>query len=645
MQAVADVDPHPADPFRGLYVTDEAALSLAHAASPGAEFEERLLELGGRLGLSALEVAVLAVCAAPELGPHYGRLFAYLHDDVTRKLPTPRLAARLLGGGDVLQAEVLAAFARAAPLRRTGALRILDDDPALPLEDRPVRVAERLVSELLGVELHASSLADRLRRVAVPDFDVGRPSVVAQLRGVLAGDDALPVLVAGPDAPQLLAAALSRAVLLAEIAELADEAARSEVALVCALEGRCLVLDGLDAIEPAEARRRLADIVAPQGRIVLCAASPELAASLAGVTAATIEVPAPTFAERRAAWRALSGCDEVDDVAAKFRLSLADVAVACDVARVAARARDAPCPAPPDLDEGARRASHAGLHELASRLDAVAGWEDLILPAHQLDVLRSICAYLRHRDRVLAEWGYDRTIARNQGLKALFAGSSGTGKTLAGRVLARELGLDLFRIDLATVVSKYVGETEKNLARVFAAAEGSNAILFFDEADALLGKRSDVADAHDRYANIEVAYLLQRMETYPGAVVLATNLRQNIDEAFVRRLDFIVDFPFPEEDDRARLWRMLVPARAPLDDDVDLGFLAARFKLSGGAIRNCSVSAAFMAAEEGTRIGMDHLVRAVALEYGKLGRLTLEADFERFHGLVRHHTGNGATAD
>ena len=184
-----------------------------------------------------------------------------------------------------------------------------------------------------------------------------------------------------------------------------------------------------------------------------------------------------------------------------------------------------------------------------------------------------------------------------------------------------DLGQEIFRIDLATVVSKYIGETEKNLDRIFAAADGSNAILFFDEADALFGKRSDVQDAHDRYANLEVAYLLQRMESYAGAVVLATNYRQNIDEAFLRRLDFVVDFPFPEPADRERIWRLLLPQPAPLADDVDLAFLAHQFKLAGGNIRNASLAAAFLAAEDGGVIAMRHLVRGVALEYGKLGRL------------------------
>ena len=266
------------------------------------------------------------------------------------------------------------------------------------------------------------------------------------------------------------------------------------------------------------------------------------------------------------------------------------------------------------------------------------------MPERQRELLQSISAYLRHRDRVLSDWGYEKTVARTQGLKVLFAGESGTGKTMAAQVLAAELGLEIFRVDLATTVSKYIGETEKNLDRIFGAAEGSNAILFFDEADALFGKRSEVGDSHDRYANIEVAYLLQKMEGYPGAVILATNFRRNIDDAFVRRLDFVIDFPFPEPEDRRRIWDRVLPEEAPRAEDVDLDFLSEKFKLSGGAIRNCSLAAAFQAADDDTPISMRHLVRAVAQEYGKQGRLTLEADFERFHDVIRVGGGraNGA---
>jgi len=345
-------------------------------------------------------------------------------------------------------------------------------------------------------------------------------------------------------------------------------------------------------------------------------------------------VPMPSFPERERAWRDLTGATETRDVAAKFRLSIQQIQDAAEIARVSSSRAGRRLEAA-DLDSGARHASASSLGELARRLPTAYGWDDLVVPERQRELLRSVSARLRHRDRVLSDWGYERTLGGTPGLKVLFAGESGTGKTMAAQVLGADLGLELFRVDLATVVSKYIGETEKNLSRIFAAAEGSNAMLFFDEADALFGKRSEVSDAHDRYANIEVAYLLQEMEVYPGAVILATNFRRNVDDAFIRRLDVVVDFPFPDVEDRRRIWRLLLPAAAPVDDDVDLDFLAANFRLSGGAIRNCSMSAAFRAADEDTSIGMRHLVLAVAHEYTKQGRLTLEADFERFHALIR----------
>ena len=422
--------------------------------------------------------------------------------------------------------------------------------------------------------------------------------------------------------------------MLLDVRDLSRPEALADAQLACALEHALLCFDGLGDLKPAERARLLEQIEARPERSVLIGRTRGEAQALSEHTVLLVDVPFPSFAERRETWERLAGAPATD-VAAKFRLSVEQIRAAAEVSRVAAEARGLDSPSPGDLDLGARHASSSRLGDLAVRLSPAYSWDDLVVPERQRDLLHSISAYLRHRDRVLSEWGYERTVARTQGLKVLFAGESGTGKTMAAQVLAAELGLDLFRVDLATVVSKYIGETEKNLERIFAAADGSNAILFFDEADALFGKRSEVSDSHDRYANIEVAYLLQRMEAYPGAVILATNFKRNIDDAFVRRLDFVVDFPFPEAEDRRRIWRLVLPSEAPVDGDLDLDFLATQFKLSGGAIRNCSLAAAFRAADEGSPIGMRHLVRAVAQEYGKQGRLTLEADFERFHELVR----------
>jgi hypothetical protein len=639
VEAVAATDPNPADPFRGLYISDELALELAREG-PGNELDDRIALAARLLGLSQLEAAVLALCAAPELGPHYGRLYAYLHDDVTRKLASPRLVARLLADTGVSAAQAIDCFDHTAPLRRTGAVRLLEAGSQLPVADRLLKVADRLAACLLATGLDEPPRDGRLRRVPVPEHYPGRAATVASLRPLLAAQTRLPLLVCGPDAPSLLSVAADRPLLMVDVADATDVDLMRDATLTALLDERLLCFDGLDELEPDKHLKVQRALAARGERTIVCAHSAQAVVALGEATAIVIEAPPPTFAERRSAWAAASGIDEVDDAAAKFRLSIGQVAEAADVAKLAAATRGDATPGPADLDLGARRASSTRLAELASRLDAPFGWGDLVIPDRQLEVLRSISAYLRHRDLVLSEWGYEKTVARTQGLKVLFAGESGTGKTMAGQVLARDLGLDLFRLDLATVVSKYIGETEKNLDRVFSAAEGSNAILFFDEADALFGKRSEVRDAHDRYANIEVAYLLQKMEGYPGAVILATNFRQNMDDAFLRRLDVVVDFPFPEPDDRERIWRLVLPEAAPTAGDIDVKFLAERFKLSGGSIRNCSLAGAFMAADAGGEIGMEHLVRAVALEYNKLGRLTIEADFEHFHGLIRPQTGS-----
>jgi hypothetical protein len=641
VESVAATDPKPADPFRGLYISDDLALALARA-TPDDDLDSRLEQAATLLGLDVLETAVLGLCAAPELSPHYGRLFAYLHDDVTRKLATPRLVARLVADDTLRPSEVLDCLGKDRALRRTGAIRLLDPTGPTPLAERQVKVGDRLAAYLLGSDLDEPIHDGRLRRVGVPSYATGREGVREELRIQLGSESTLPLVVAGPDAAMLVATVLARPLVLANVLDVEDADLMREAMLLARLTGGRICFDGLEEVEPGANRNRILRVLqARDERTVFCARTRDAAVVLGDETAVVVEVPLPSFAERRAAWATLAGAEDVDDAAAKFRLSIGQIAAASEVARLSAQARSATTPSREDLDLGARQASSTKLAELAARLDPAFSWDDIVLPERQLEVLLSISAYLRHRDLVLSEWGYERTIARNQGLKVLFAGESGTGKTMAGQVLAKELGLDLFRIDLATTVSKYIGETEKNLDRIFEAAEGSNAILFFDEADALFGKRSEVRDSHDRYANIEVAYLLQKMEGYAGAVILATNFRQNLDDAFLRRLDVVVDFPFPEAEDRRKIWELLLPRSAPIArDEIDVDFLAQQFKLSGGGIRNCSLAAAFMAADDGGEIAMRHLVRAVALEYGKLGRLTLESDFERYHELIKR-VGNG----
>jgi SpoVK/Ycf46/Vps4 family AAA+-type ATPase len=282
---------------------------------------------------------------------------------------------------------------------------------------------------------------------------------------------------------------------------------------------------------------------------------------------------------------------------------------------------------PEDLYEAARLHSGHHLSELAQKIEPRYSWGDLVLPETPITMLRELVNMVRSRPLVLETWGLGRKLTAGKGISALFTGPPGTGKTLAAQIMAHELGIDLYRIDLSTVVSKYIGETEKNLERIFREAQASNAILFFDEADAIFGKRSEVKDAHDRYANIEVGYLLQRMEAYDGIAILATNLRANLDEAFTRRLQFIIHFPFPEEVYRRRIWEVLTPPDLPGADGLDYALMAKRFKLTGGSIRNIIASAAFLAANDGGRVTMVHLMHGARREFQKMGKLLQEQDF------------------
>ncbi|NEC66603.1 ATP-binding protein, partial [Streptomyces sp. SID9727] len=289
---------------------------------------------------------------------------------------------------------------------------------------------------------------------------------------------------------------------------------------------------------------------------------------------------------------------------------------------------------PDHIRQGARAQNAAGLDRLARRIEPTVTWNDLVLPPDAHAQLRELTARARHRDRVLGEWAMRPGGGRGRGVSALFAGDSGTGKTMSAEVIAADLGLDLYTVDLATVIDKYVGETEKNLERIFTEAAGVNGVLLFDEADAIFGKRSDVKDAHDRYANVESAYLLQRMESFDGLAILATNLRANLDDAFTRRLDLVIDFPVPDPDQRRVLWDRCLGTVLPRGADLDLAFCAENFELAGGNIRSIAVTAAYLAAEAGGAVTMATLIHAVQREYQKLGRLTLASEFGPYLGLL-----------
>jgi SpoVK/Ycf46/Vps4 family AAA+-type ATPase len=336
---------------------------------------------------------------------------------------------------------------------------------------------------------------------------------------------------------------------------------------------------------------------------------------------------------RKAMWeRALNGAGpqlaaSTDAFVEQFEFGPEMVIGAVSAAAVKARLRGDHTVGTSDLWNACREQSSWDLRQLAHQIRPVYTWQDIVVPEEVRRQLREIAAQVTHRTRVYREWGFGAKLARGRGVSALFSGVSGTGKTMAAEVLATDLDLDLYGVDLAGVVSKYIGETEKNLRRIFDAAERSGAILFFDEADALFGKRTDVKDSHDRFANIEINYLLQRMEEYRGLSILATNRKSDVDRAFLRRIRFLVDFPFPEADQRLLIWQRAFPPETPIATlDYDL---LSRMEIAGGNIRNIALSAAFLAATANEPIGMPHLVRAARREYTKMDKMLSDAEFHR----------------
>jgi hypothetical protein len=438
-------------------------------------------------------------------------------------------------------------------------------------------------------------------------------------------------------AAHIAAQSSGKTLLIADLASFSDPSATEEIVRLVLTQA--LLWDALAFLEVSDTApiTSLAAALRESSSSTVIASSEKVPPlHVEGVRTVTVHFPSPDAEARQSYWISALQKREVEPdpetvehLANRFRLSPEQIETAVEDSCAAAQWRLAahtdestPVPAPfaEDFFTAARAQSGLELAALARKLRPSYQWKDLVLPPETVEQLREICQRVNRREQVLGAWGFGRKLSLGKGTSALFAGPSGTGKTMAAEVIANEVKLDLFTIDLAGVVSKYIGETEKNLDRIFAAAEGSNAILFFDEADALFGKRSEVRDSHDRYANLEISYLLQTMDAYEGVTILASNLRQHMDDSFIRRLAFTVLFPFPEETYRSRIWRGIWPIETPVAHNIDFDDLASRFKLSGGNIKNIALASAFLAAEDGGVVNLDHLLHAVEREYQKMGK-------------------------
>ncbi len=587
--------------------------------------------------LSNFERDLLLLCAGIELDARIAELCAAFHPQGHARLT---FAVAL----DALAEAHWSALLPDAPLRRW---RLIECEPGDVLIHRRLRIPERVLHYLLGLASRDELLAGMIRPVPAPEMLSGERLRSAGLMnelwgapvGGLAGLPAVQLYgSAEADKRSLAAFAAARAGLrLMEMQATAVPAAADEREALARLWEREVVLGGFVLfVEVPEERNPAASVLAFFEDLSV----PRILSVPALIPAGNmqrIEVSKPSAMEQREIWRrelsaypewqAMNGgADQVLSlITSQFNLGVERIREAG--AATVREMRNAP----EDNDIGralwrsCRALARPALEDLAQPIDVRSGWDDLVLPPLQMQMLRDVAVQVKHRARVYEEWGFGNRSNRGLGISALFAGPSGTGKTMAGEVLARELDLDLFRIDLSQVVSKYIGETEKNLRKVFDAAESGGAILLFDEADALFGKRSEVKDSHDRHANIEVSYLLQRMESYRGLAVLTTNLKNSLDTAFLRRIRFVVQFPFPDAGQREEIWRKAFPAAMPLGE---LNYKRlAQLNVAGGNIKNIAMSAAFLAAEDDAPVNMNHLLQAAKGEYMKLEKTISGTEF------------------
>lgn len=645
----------------------EARIAHCRAAALTNGTDILLGRLSQLFGLSRFDEECLLFCLAAEIDRKYEKVYAYLQDDVTQKSPGVDLLLGLLCKTTEEKVEARSAFDSQAPLLKYRLVQVIDRSPdqGSPLISRSLKLDDRIASFLLGsgeIDARLDSAARLTSSTSESD-----PAIVsedtrhrlveffkAKSTAVRQAGQSVVFSFSGPYGAGKRAMAravcrdLSLPLLVADVSRMVS-AGTSFADLIwllgreAALNGAALCLENIDPL--------LADQDAPTSELKsLCEAIRTFSpltfligrhswpqALLSEANLIRVDFSAPDAKSRKRLWQThidnshgddLPKSGSLDDgldteaLAGKFRLTPGQIRDAFEAASNLARWRspDDVRVKMEDLYAACRAQTAPKLGELARKIKPRFRWDDIVLPPDQLAQLTEICNESRHRQTVYAEWGFDRKLSLGRGLTALFTGPPGTGKTMAAEVVANGLNLDLYKIDLSQVVSKYIGETEKKLHQIFDEAQSSNSILFFDEADALFGKRSEVKDAHDRYANIEVGYLLQKMEEYDGIAILATNLQQNMDDAFTRRMRFIIDFPFPDEHHRKLIWQVTFPAEAPLGDDVDLGWLARGIRLPGGNIKNIALAAAFFAAGDGGVIRMSHLIQGGRREFQKIGR-------------------------
>jgi SpoVK/Ycf46/Vps4 family AAA+-type ATPase len=648
-----------------------------HEARRSIDERRRLTEQAGRdlalprlarvFGLSPAEVDLLLIALAPELEPRYEMLYSYLQMDATRKRPSVDLALNVICRSAAEKVFARRLLSPEAPLRYYQLVTLLDDqqDRQPTFLRRFLKADESTVRFLISppalfplfppVEKtktsHEATQGNAARR-SIQNLEVDETTrarltnLVESLRRSKPNGRHVIQLIStvGPPAwevAEAVCASLGAAAVRMELSQLQSDPSSAAAAVRDAALGEgMLVVAGGDAPDPQAERTLWSAVNGSRLAVVLLGPASSFGSIPADAQPWRVEVPPVGYDQRRQVWaRSLAGTPAALDAnrladTFQFGPPLIRQTARLATALAALRTPRDPTPSTDDVLEAGRSLTTPNLSRFALPLTPRYGWDDLVLPEDKMHQLKGVEARVRHRQLVHREWGFGQKLSRGKGLNVLFTGASGTGKTMAAEVLAGALALTLHQIDLSTVISKYIGETEQHLSAIFREAESSQTLLFFDEAEALFGKRTEVKDAHDRYANIEVNYLLQRIEQYEGIVVLATNLHRNLDDAFLRRISEVVEFPMPDEAAREQIWRKHFPSEAPTAG-IDFAFLATHFKLAGGNIRNVALGAAYAAAQDGGAIDMAHIIPALETEYQKLGRLVMENELGPYLHLTR----------
>jgi len=685
------------DDLRGLYISDDEVNEIIHAshsafkndASIDFELEEikqisrkisrkkdesikrgaqlRLHTLSQLFNLDPFEIDIILICLASELDLRYEKLYSYIHNDVTKKRPTVDLIMKLLSFSIGERFKARKYFSPDSVLINNFLIHLASEGTQgqLPLLSNSLKLDERVIDFLLGFDEIDPKLRNfsSIKRPTKIFNDLiltndEKKTLIDIVKCQIHNKNSVMFLFHGPygtgkkAVSEAICKELGRKMLVVDPEFLSNSGYFETLDIIlreAILQNSALYFEGFDellkdsdsGVSPTKLIQKLDRF--PNWIFLSSNHSWEPRSILKNNVFVTYPFPIPSFTIRKQLWDIHLKNDStpsndlnVNALATKFNFSGGQIKDAIFTASNAAMTKSpvSPVLSMKELYQGCKAQSNQKLTTLARKIETHNGWEDIILPKDTNEQLKEVCGFIKYRGIVYNDWGFDRKLSMGKGLNILFSGPSGTGKTMAAEIIAKEVGLDLYKIDLSSVVSKYIGETEKNLKKIFKEAETSNAILLFDEADALFGKRSEVKDAHDRYANIETNYLLQKMEEHEGIVILASNFRKNIDEAFLRRLHFTIEFPFPDEKSREMIWRNIFPNQTPIGDGVDFNFLS-KFKITGGNIKNIALSAAFLAAGDSSVVEMEHMIKTTKREFQKMGKLCNQSDFGIYYDLVK----------